>query len=158
MKSDQSLIHFAVLSFAAPVVIMALFMAAALCVVTTFALGGICESSLTGSLARAYEALNRFNMSLIRMVAGPLFGLKNTSHGASVNEDETADEDWSGRLNYLEKRIEGIVENASNGIVDKIEALHEVCDGLNHPCGSEAYEAYVKLSVPHFLFHFLALE
>jgi hypothetical protein len=107
---------------------MAAFMAAALFVASTFALGGLCESTLTGSLARAYEALSRFNMALIRMIAGPLFGLKNTSrNGATVNEDESADgEEWSGRLNYLEKTITGIVENASNDIVSKIESLEEV--------------------------------
>jgi hypothetical protein len=67
------------------------------------------------------------------MVAGPLFGLKETSsHATSVSDDETTGEDWSGRLNYIEKKMEGIVGNASHEILDKIEALEEVCtaDGL----------------------------
>jgi hypothetical protein len=108
---------------------MAAFMAAALFVVSTSAFGGLCESTLTGSLAKAYEALSRFNITLIRMLVGPLFGLKDTSrNGAlSVNEDEFDDEqEWSGQLNYLEKKIAGIVENASNDIVHKIDALEEV--------------------------------
>lgn len=103
-------------------------MAAALWAVIVFAPGGLGLSSLPGGLAHGHNAASRMNMSLIGSLASPLFGLQKSGNGVINvnNEDESAEEDWRGRADHLEKRVEGVVEDAANDITDKIDELEEV--------------------------------
>lgn len=107
-------------------IILSITLTTALWVVLTFALGGLIRSKLScRSLAHLYDFIDKANSYVVSAISRWLFGLRDENSKVLVLSDNEAapSEDWSGRVNYLEKRFEQLLALTEKNMANEMKAL-----------------------------------
>ena len=104
---------------------MTLVITCALWVVSTFILDGILRDLLPDRAERVYDVIGKINNCLVSGISNRLFGLRKEKVQTLSNE-EASDEDWAGRLKYLENVIERIIAESQVELKSEIAKMRAV--------------------------------
>mmetsp|Transcript_7453 Transcript_7453/g.20678 ORF Transcript_7453/g.20678 Transcript_7453/m.20678 type:complete len:985 (+) Transcript_7453:84-3038(+) len=103
-------------SDAVPYIIIHLFcgalLGAALWVVSTFLLDGIVRQLLPESTEEAYDFVSTVNSGVVSAVSNFLFGDDREKIRTISDDQETNEDEWTGRMAYTEKMLNRIVNDA----------------------------------------------
>jgi hypothetical protein len=108
---------------------LSFMLSAALWIMIMFALQGFIRPNLRGRLVCIYDTIDKYTNLFVSAVSRRLFGLKNNSKRESTACDENAgqaEEDWAGRLHYMERRFQAMLSEAKNELQDDIHSLEQV--------------------------------
>ncbi|KAL7568622.1 hypothetical protein ACA910_022723 [Epithemia clementina (nom. ined.)] len=95
--------------------ILSTLLGAALWVVATFLLDDVFRWVLPDRTECLYDALGRFNNSLVRRISSFLFGLEREKV-ETVSQHETTEQEWTGRINYMEQVMSNLIADVRRDI------------------------------------------
>ncbi|KAL7568630.1 hypothetical protein ACA910_022729 [Epithemia clementina (nom. ined.)] len=99
--------------------ILALVLFCALWVVGTFILDGILRDLLPDRAEKVYDFIGRINGCLVGTMSNCLFGLSKQKV-STLSNDEAIDEDWTGRVKYLENVLERMIADTKAELKSEI--------------------------------------
>ena len=78
------------------------------------------------------DMVDKFNNTFVRSVSSRLFGLDHKSTVATAKDHDMAGgDDWTGRMNYLERKFQLMMQEGNKELIGEIMALEAVsCAGL----------------------------
>jgi hypothetical protein len=109
--------------------ILSLLLTAALWIMIMFALQGFIRPNLRGRFVCIYETIDKYTNRFVAALSRRLFGLKDNTKGEGTGFDDNAgqgEEDWVGRLHYLEHRFQSMLTEAKKELQDDIHSLEQV--------------------------------
>ena len=110
---------------------MGAVLACALWVVGTFILDGLLRDLLPDRAENVYDAIGRINNILVGGISNWLFGLTKQKV-ATLSSDEATDEDWTGRVNYLETVMERMITETRAELKAEIKEMRAVRERTRH--------------------------
>ena len=126
-----------------PALLLSILLAAALWVVATFLLDDLFRWLLPDSTEFVYDAVGKFNRGLVRSMASIMFGVER-EQVESVSAYESSDQEWKGRLNYMEHAMGDLIADVKRDLRSEIRELKAVC-----------FPLCCLLSSPHRVSHLL---
>ena len=90
--------------------------------VLLLATGGVIRRYLPSRIRGCIGAVDNFTDYFVRKVASYLLGLEDTIVDYSY-EDEVQEDEWHGRMNYIEKNFERIVEQETEDLKSEMQEL-----------------------------------
>jgi hypothetical protein len=105
------------------VAFLAIILACALWIVVMFAMEGFIRACFPVLAIRFFEK-DAWMSIVVRKIARRLFGLESEAD-IFAQVDDQAEEEWEGRLTYLEKSFERSLQKVTEDITDEIKALEK---------------------------------
>lgn len=106
---------------------MLFLLGSALWVVGTFILDNVFRAILPDRAENVYDRINRINGIFVGFAANTMFGLNKESVKSIASED-TEEEDWNGKVRYLENVIDRLISNAKTDLKAEIAEVKTVRD------------------------------
>ena len=103
----------------------------ALWVVVTFILDGILRDLLPEAAERVYDLIGTINNAIVRVISNFLFGL-NKQKVPTIGANGATEEEWNGRVKYLETVLERLVAETKVELKSEILEMRTVSVPLNH--------------------------
>jgi hypothetical protein len=94
-----------------------------------FALQGFIKPNLRGRFVCVYDTIDKYTNWFVSVVSKRLFGLKDNTKGERTLFADNAgqeEEDWAGRMHYLERRFQAMLSEAKNELQNDIHTLEQV--------------------------------
>jgi hypothetical protein len=107
---------------------LSLLLSSALWIMIMFALQGFIRPNLRGRFVCIYDTIDKCTNRFVAAVSRRLFGLKDNTKGERTSLDDNAgpaEEDWTGRLHYMEQRFQAMLTEAKNELQNDIHALEQ---------------------------------
>jgi hypothetical protein len=132
------------------VILLSLLLTAALWIMIMFALQGFIRPNLRGrSFVCVFDTIDKCTNWFVSAVSRRLFGLKDNTKGERTSYSENAgpeEEDWAGRMHYLEHRFQAMLSEAKNELQNDIRTLELVSDGRRRCCICAEFRAFSVLT------------
>lgn len=103
--------------------ILSIVLTAALWVLIIFAFGNAIRACFCRCGTRIFDGIDKWTNYLVKLIGRLLFGLSFKKKATSFEEEDTGEEEWTGRLVYMEHAMKKTVGEAKEDLKSEIAAM-----------------------------------